>query len=82
MDAENTEFDKTKKQLLSEVKFVYDKLSAFDATLQKKIFPEKVYLIDKSWFDKWKDRVNWKEYDQKVNPYKKEINVWKRKIRE
>ena len=77
---EYTEADKTKNQLLAEVQFVYDKLCVFDTNIQNKKFPEKVYLIEKAWFDKWKDRVNWKQYDAKLNPYKKEINVWKRKI--
>ena len=47
-------------------------LSQFEKDYTSKNYPENIYLINKKWYNKWKERVRYEAYKEHIKGPKKE----------
>lgn len=46
---------------------MFEKMREFDEQTKSKQYPDRVCVINRAWFDKWRDRVNYNKYEFEVN---------------
>lgn len=45
---------------------MFDEMKKFDDEIKAKQYPERVCIVNRAWFDKWKERVNYAKYEYEM----------------